>query len=228
MKNLVVFTGAGVSAESGIQTFRDGDGLWEKHRIEDVATPEAWHKNAKLVLDFYNHRRRQVVAASPNAAHIAIAGLETYFSTYVITQNIDDLHERAGSRRIVHLHGEITKARSSVDESLIYDIGGEDILVGQTCELGSQLRPHIVWFGEVVSELEVAAQIMSEADYLLVVGTSLAVYPAAGLIHYVPPHCKKFLVDPKASGRVHGFTIIQKEAGIGVPQLVEQLLEAEK
>jgi len=225
MKKLVVFTGAGVSAESGIQTFRDSDGLWEKHRIEDVATPEAWNKNKKLVLEFYNHRRKQVVHASPNAAHIAIAKLESSFSTHVITQNIDDLHERAGSKNVLHLHGEIRKARSSVDPSLIYNIDGEDILEGQTCELGSQLRPHIVWFGEFVSELDVAADIMAEADYLIVVGTSLAVYPAAGLIHHVSPSCKKYLIDPKAGHDVRGFTIIQKEAGIGMPELMALLLE---
>jgi NAD-dependent deacetylase len=226
MKNLVVFTGAGVSAESGIKTFRDSDGLWEHYRIEDVATPEAFRKNRKLVLDFYNVRRRQVIAARPNAAHLAIAGLEGTFSTQVITQNIDDLHERAGSKNVLHLHGEITKARSTLDPRLVYEIGERDIKEGDLCELGSQLRPHIVWFGELVPNLDLAADIISGADVLVVIGTSLAVYPAAGLIDYTSADCRKFLIDPKASHTVSGFSIIQKEAGTGVPQL-RSLLELE-
>ncbi len=226
MKKLVVFTGAGVSAESGLKTFRDTDGLWEQHRIEDVATPEAWRKNQKLVLDFYNIRRRQVATAQPNAAHIAIAGLQKKFDTTVITQNIDDLHERAGSENVLHLHGEITKARSTLNPYLIYQIGERDILPGDYCELGSQLRPHIVWFGEFVPELDSAAEIISDADILIVIGTSLAVYPAAGLIHEAKPDCRKFLVDVKANSAVYGFTLIQKAAGIGVPEL-QSMLEQE-
>ena len=226
MKKLVVFTGAGVSAESGLKTFRDTDGLWEQHRIEDVATPEAWRKNQKLVLDFYNIRRRQVATAQPNAAHIAIAGLQKKFDTTVITQNIDDLHERSGSKNVLHLHGEITKARSTLNPFLIYHLGEKDIASGDLCELGSQLRPHIVWFGELVPELDCAAEIISEADILIVIGTSLAVYPAAGLIHEAKPDCRKFLVDVKANSTVYGFTLIQKAAGIGVPEL-QSMLEQE-
>ncbi len=223
---IACFTGAGVSAESGLKTFRDKDGLWEQHRIEDVATPEAWNKNQKLVLDFYNLRRRQVAAAQPNPAHSAIAGLQKHFDTVVITQNIDDLHERAGSENVLHLHGEITKARSTLNPYLIYQIGERDILPGDYCELGSQLRPHIVWFGEFVPELDSAAEIISDADILIVIGTSLAVYPAAGLIHEAKPDCRKFLVDVKANSAVYGFTLIQKAAGIGVPEL-QSMLEQE-
>ncbi len=226
MKKLVIFTGAGVSAESGLQTFRDSDGLWEQYRIEDVATPQAFRKNRKLVLDFYNLRRRQIIEASPNAAHLAIAGLENLFSTHVITQNIDDLHERAGSSHVLHLHGEITKARSSLNPTIIYNIGGKDIVDGDVCELGSQLRPHIVWFGELVPEIDRAAQIISEADILIVIGTSLAVYPAAGLIDYARFECRRFFIDPKANSGSSGFTIIQKGACEGMP-LVIRLLEEE-
>lgn len=226
MKKLVVFTGAGVSAESGLKTFRDTDGLWEQHRIEDVATPEAWRKNQKLVLDFYNLRRRQVAAAQPNPAHVAIARLQQYYDTTVITQNIDDLHERAGSENVLHLHGEITKARSTLNSFLLYHIGDKDILSGDVCELGSQLRPHIVWFGELVPQLDRAADIITEADILIVIGTSLAVYPAAGLIDYTKSNCRKFLVDLNMSSRIHGFTHIQKRAGEGVPEL-SSMLEAE-
>ncbi len=223
MKKLVVFTGAGISAESGLKTFRDSDGLWENYRIEEVATPQAWQKNRKLVLDFYNLRRKQVVGALPNAAHYAIASLEKNYSTSVITQNIDDLHERAGSSNILHLHGEITKARSTKNHALIYTIGGKEIQEGDVCELGSQLRPHIVWFGELVPELDRAAEIISEADILIVIGTSLLVYPAASLIHYAPGECKKYLIDPKENPIVRGFTVIQKNAGTGVPELALKL-----
>ncbi len=226
MKKLVVFTGAGVSAESGLKTFRDTDGLWEQHRIEDVATPDAWNNNQKLVLDFYNLRRRQVALAQPNPAHVSIAGLQNYFDTTVITQNIDDLHERAGSENVLHLHGEITKARSTLNSFLLYQIGEKDILPGDLCELGSQLRPHIVWFGELVPELDRAADIIAEADILIVIGTSLAVYPAAGLINYTKQDCRKYLVDLNMRSHISGFTHIQKQAGAGVPEL-SSMLEAE-
>ena len=182
MKNLVVFTGAGVSAESGIQTFRDSDGLWESYDIMDVATPEAWRRQPEVVLEFYNARRSQVIKAQPNLAHKIIAQLEASFNVSVVTQNIDDLHERAGSSSILHLHGEVRKARSSVDYHLLYDIDGEEIKWGDKCAHGSQLRPHVVWFGEAVPEMEHAEEIVRAADILVVVGTSLNVYPAAGLV----------------------------------------------
>lgn len=171
MKRVVVLSGAGISAESGLKTFRDSDGLWENYRIEDVATPQAWKKDRNLVLQFYNERRKQVISAKPNAAHIALAELETKFDVHIVTQNIDDLHERAGSQKILHLHGEILKSRSTVDPHLIYTINGDVINEGDKCELGSQLRPHIVWFGEMVPALEDAAYIVSKADILIVVGT---------------------------------------------------------
>src|SRR5947207_965550 len=175
-KKLVVLTGAGLSAESGLKTFRDSDGLWEQYRIEDVATPMAWQKDPALVLEFYNQRRRDVLAAKPNAAHFALAKLEDHFDVTVITQNIDDLHERGGSKRIIHLHGEILKSRSSVNDELLYECRGE-ILIGEKCELGSQLRPHVVWFHEAVPMMEVASQAASRAEIFLVIGTSLQVYP---------------------------------------------------
>jgi len=228
MKKLVVFSGAGMSAESGLQTFRGGDGLWENYRIEDVATPGAWLKNRNKVLDFYNQRRRQIASVQPNAAHSALVLLENYFDLTVITQNIDDLHERAGSKKVLHLHGEITKARSTLNPDLIVDIGYNDILEGQKCERGSQLRPHIVWFGEQVPELERAAGFISEADILLVIGTSLNVYPAAGLIHYAGIECEKYLIDPEAIINKNDFTIIRKAAGEAIPGLVSQLIAAGK
>ncbi len=195
-ERLVVFSGAGVSAESGLRTFRDSDGLWESYRIEDVATPEAWAKDPQHVLRFYDQRRTQVLQANPNAAHRAIAALEEFFEVDVITQNIDDLHERAGSTRVLHLHGEISLARSSMDPTLIVPVNGPSLRFGQQCPLGSQLRPHIVWFGEEVPMLSTAADIMAQAHRCIVVGTSLQVYPAAGLIHALPPDCPITLIDP--------------------------------
>jgi NAD-dependent deacetylase len=224
VQKIVVLTGAGISAESGLKTFRDSDGLWEQHRIEDVATFDAWMRNRKLVLDFYNERRKQVLAAEPNAAHLALADLEKHFDVHIITQNIDDLHERAGSTKVLHLHGEIRKARSTVDENLIYDIDGWEIKEGDKCERGSQLRPHIVWFGEMVPELENAARIVTSADIFLVIGTSLQVYPASGLIHYAPYEADKYYIDPKAEMLSSDFIIIKKTAGIGVPELMSKLL----
>jgi len=186
MSKVVVLTGAGISAESGIKTFRDAGGLWEGYNIEDVATPEAWARNPQLVLDFYNERRMQLLTVLPNIAHHAIASLDTQFETIVVTQNVDDLHERAGSKHIIHLHGELVKARSSVDEDLIYEIK-KDILLGDLCARGSQLRPHIVWFGEMVPMLEKAIAEILDADYILVIGSSMQVYPAAGLVGYASP-----------------------------------------
>lgn len=195
-KRLVVFTGAGISAESGIKTFRDTGGLWEEFRIEDVATFDAWQKNPELVLEFYNQRRRQVMTAEPNAAHYFIAELQKKFDVEVVTQNIDNLHERAGSKKVLHLHGEIMKSRSTKDPDLVYSLTEATIAVGDLCEKGSQLRPHIVWFGEMVPEMEVANRIAETADLFVVIGTSLNVYPAAGIINFVAPAVPKWLVDP--------------------------------
>lgn len=224
---LVVFTGAGISAESGIQTFRDSGGLWEEYNINDVATPQAWEKNQKLVLDFYNKRRKQVLQAQPNKAHFALVDLEKKYDVQIITQNIDDLHERAGSKNVLHLHGEIIKSRSSIDVSLVYKIKGEEIKFGEKCELGSQLRPHIVWFGEMVPEMETAYSISEKADIFIVVGTSMAVYPAAGLIDYTPATIPKYLIDPsdvKITG-INNLTIIKEKASIGLPLLAFELLK---
>ncbi len=194
---LVVLTGAGISAESGLRTFRDSDGLWEGYNIEDVATPEAWERDPELVQEFYNERRRQVVAAEPNAAHFALAALERNYDVEIVTQNIDDLHERAGSKKVTHLHGIITKSQSDINPNITYPISGTEINMGECCELGSQLRPHVVWFGEAVPMIEVAATICSKADLFILIGTSLAVYPAAGLIDFVPSGTTKYIIDPK-------------------------------
>lgn len=224
MKKVVVLSGAGISAESGLKTFRDSDGLWENYRIEDVATPQAWKKDRRMVLQFYNERRKQVRSAHPNPAHLALSQLQEKFDVHIVTQNIDDLHERAGSKKVLHLHGEILKSRSTVDPHLIYDIEGDLLEEGAKCELGSQLRPHIVWFGEMVPALEDAAYIVSKADILIVVGTSLAVYPAAGLINYASPDAEKYLVNPDStSGGLPGFKFINEKAGIGIPELVKEL-----
>jgi len=223
MKNIVIFTGAGISAESGLKTFRAADGLWEEHRIEDVATPDAWRRDPELVLRFYNERRRSVIAAQPNKAHRALAELETSAHVWIITQNIDDLHERAGSNHVLHLHGEIMQARSSIDEHCLYDTRGNDIQIGDVCELGSQLRPHVVWFGEAVPMMEPAVELVEQADIFLVVGTSLAVYPAASLLQFVKRNAEKYIVTldltepPRAD-----FIWLKEKASIGVPMLVER------
>ncbi|MCY7409941.1 MAG: NAD-dependent deacylase [Chitinophagales bacterium] len=226
-KKIIVITGAGISAESGIKTFRDSDGLWEKYRIEDVATPEAWINNPSMVLDFYNQRRKDVLNAKPNAAHFALVKLEEYFEVTIITQNIDDLHERAGSKKVIHLHGEILKSKSSVDDDQRHDCIGE-ILMGDKCELGSQLRPHVVWFGEAVPMMEVAAKQTGDARIVLVIGTSLQVYPAAGLINYASYSAKKFLIDPiiPEVPRVNNLECIEAKATEGVPILVARLIKA--
>lgn len=195
-KHIVVLSGAGVSAESGIPTFRGADGLWEGYRVDEVATPGAWERDYKLVLDFYNFRRKAVLEADPNQGHRVLAELENDFEVTVITQNIDDLHERGGSSNVLHLHGEIRKVRSTANPRLVYELEGWELKDGDKCELGSQLRPHIVWFGEAVPMMEPAIDICTSADALIVVGTSLQVYPAAGLIHAVDPGVPKFLVDP--------------------------------
>jgi len=220
--NVVVLSGAGISAESGISTFRDSDGLWEKYRIEDVATPEAWYRDPALVLDFYDQRREQVRAAASNAAHMALARLQDVAMVQIVTQNIDDLHERAGSRHVLHLHGEIVLARSTVPPYETYPAGG-NIALGDLCPRGAQLRPHVVWFGEEVPMLERAARIVQKADVLLVVGTSLQVYPAAGLVQYAPKGCKIIVIDPNAP-HISGMDVvtIKEKAGVALPRLVEE------
>nr|NQU92453.1 NAD-dependent deacylase [Bacteroidota bacterium] len=226
MKKIVVFTGAGISAESGVQTFRDSNGLWRTHRFEEVASPNAWDSDPDLVLEFYNIRRKQLLEVEPNPAHLALVKLEEKYEVQIITQNVDDLHERAGSTNILHLHGEIRKARSTRNQSLIYDIDGWELKRGDKCELGSQLRPHVVWFGESVDQIGPAAEIVGTADIFLVIGTSLVVYPAAGLINYAPDNSAKYLVDPKASrlSGIPNLNIIMEKAGKGVPELVGQLM----
>ena len=223
-KHIVVLTGAGMSAESGIATFRGADGLWEGHRIEDVASPEGWAKDNEMVLDFYNIRRRQIGEVKPNEGHFGLKALEKEFDVQIITQNIDDLHERAGSSNILHLHGEITKARSSVDPSLIYDIGYKDINLGEKCAQDSQLRPHIVWFGEAVPLLEQAAFATQNADIVIIIGTSMQVYPAASLINYVQPDTTVYYVDPNpAISNNDDVTIIAKSATKGLRDLIATL-----
>lgn len=223
-KKLVVLTGAGISAESGLRTFRDCDGLWEGYNIEDVATPRAWKRNPKLVLEFYNVRRRDVAKAQPNAGHIGLAELEKYFDVYIITQNIDDLHERAGSTNVLHVHGEIFKMRSEKKMSPVYEIK-DDILLGAVAEDGGQLRPHIVWFEEPVPMIEIAADIASMAEIFVVVGTSLVVYPAAGLVNYAPRGIPKFIVDKKIpyTSSLYNLTTIELPATEGVKELQEKL-----
>lgn len=224
-KKIVIFTGAGISAESGLKTFRGEGGLWEGVPVQEVATPEAWRRDFKRVLRFYDERRRAVAAAVPNAAHLALVALESHFDTHIITQNIDDLHERAGSLRVLHLHGEITKARSSVDPSCIYPLSSPEIAVGATFELGSQLRPHIVWFGEAVPEMERAIQITQRADIFIVIGSSLEVYPAASLLDYVRAGRPIYLVDPQpAQMHRNNITPIELPASEGVPMLVTSLI----
>ncbi len=227
-KRLIVFTGAGISAESGIKTFRDSGGLWEEHKIEDVATPEAWVKNRELVLEFYNQRRKQVIAAKPNAAHDFIAELQNKFEVQVITQNVDDLHERAGSKNVMHLHGEIMKARSTADPALVYPLKKPDIIIGDLCVMGSQLRPHIVWFGEDVPYMEQANLIAEKADLFVVVGTSLNVYPAAGIINFVNVTTPKWLVDPGDFNLdyIKQLKHIKQTAVNGVKSLKEELFKS--
>jgi NAD-dependent deacetylase len=226
MKRIVVLSGAGISAESGIPTFRDGNGLWNQYRFEELATPHAFARNPGLVLDFYNWRRKIVVDAQPNEGHRALVKLERKYEVQIITQNVDDLHERAGSKNVVHLHGEIRKARSTADPNLIVDLDSWELNLGDVCEKGSQLRPHIVWFGEAVTMIVPAMKMAETADLLIVVGTSLVVYPAASLVLYVRPDKPKFYVDPKAYpvGGIQNLTVIQKNAGDGLSELVGKLL----
>ena len=218
-----------MSSESGIKTFRDSGGLWEEHDVNEVATPMAWWKNRDLVLRFYNERRKQLAACEPNKGHFGLAKLESYFDVHIITQNIDDLHERAGSTKVMHLHGELTKARSTADSSLVYDIGYKNINSGDKCEKGSQLRPHIVWFHEEVPMLSEAVSLTSNADIFVVVGSSLNVYPAAGLINYAPLEASLWLIDPKdvAVPVNRKVEVIKMKASKGVAVLTERLLRKE-
>lgn len=225
MKNIVVLTGAGISAESGLKTFRDSNGLWEGHDVMEVATPEGFERNPELVLEFYNQRRRQLLTVEPNSAHIALADLESHFNVNIVTQNVDDLHERAGSSNVLHLHGELLKARSVNSENEILDCKN-DILLGDTCVNGYQLRPHIVWFGEAVPLLDKAIEITKNADYLIIIGTSMQVYPAASLIDFVKPSTPIFFIDPKpALANKNNVTVIADNAVNGVPTLVASLID---
>lgn len=223
-EHIVVLTGAGISAESGLSTFRDNGGLWEQHSVYDVATPEAFERNRDLVLRFYNERRRQLQTVQPNPAHRLLAELESRFQVTVVTQNVDDLHERGGSSNVLHLHGELTKARSSAYPDLIYDIGYNDINPGDTCDRGAQLRPHIVWFGEEVPMLDAAAEVVRTADQLLIVGTSLQVYPAAGLIYEVDIDVPITVIDPGEPASVSRARVIRKGASEGVREWVSRYL----
>lgn len=225
MKKIIVFTGAGISAESGLNTFRDNGGLWDNYDIKEVATPQAWKNNPSLVLEFYNYRRKQVIDAQPNKAHFTIAELEKHFDVNVITQNIDNLHERAGSSNVLHLHGEILKARSTIDDS-IYDIKGWNLNIGDLCKKNSQLRPDVVWFGEPVPKMLDAMKLCENADILIIVGTSLSVYPAANILDFVPESCQKYLIDPcnTSVSTLKNLTIIKEKASIGVPILANKLL----
>lgn len=224
-KKIVVFSGAGMSAESGIKTFRDTGGLWEQYKIEDVATFDAWKKNQKLVLDFYNQRRKQIIEAKPNTAHKLVAQLQQEFDVQVITQNIDDLHERAGSSKVLHLHGEIMKGRSTKKSNLVYSLKSWEIKEGDVCELGSQIRPHIVWFGEAVPEMDNAIHLTEQADIFVTIGTSLNVYPAANLIHAVKPSIPKYLIDPGVFNLdyIKNLTVIKATAIEGMKSLIEHL-----
>lgn len=225
MKKLVVLSGSGISAESGLKTFRDTGGLWENYDVMEVASIEGWEKNKELVLRFYNDRRKQLKNAKPNAAHYGFVELEENFDVQIITQNVDNLHEQAGSKNVLHLHGELTKVRSLGDESLIYDIGFKEINLGDKCEKGFQLRPHIVWFGEPVPAIEDAAVICNEADILVIIGTSMNVYPAAGLINYVPRNAKIFVIDPNQPymNLTGNIEFIQKKASVGIELLKNKL-----
>lgn len=223
MKHIVVLTGAGMSAESGIKTFRDEDGLWEGHDVMQVASPEGFKRNPELVLDFYNQRRRQLKTVKPNQAHKDLAALEQDFKVTIVTQNIDDLHERAGSTKVIHLHGELFKVRSPRNEKDI-KVWTEDLNLGDTCENGFQLRPHIVWFGEEVPMIEAAIDICATADILLIIGTSMQVYPAAGLMHYVPSDVPIYIIDPKPAMSTNGkVTVIAKSATEGMKDLFQIL-----
>lgn len=227
MARIAVLTGAGISAESGIKTFRDAGGLWEGYKIEDVATPEAWRRQPSVVLDFYNERRKQLLNVLPNVAHLSLKLLEKHHEVIIITQNVDDLHERAGSSHIIHLHGELLKVRSTADELLVYE-WKKDLVLGDVCSRGSQLRPHIVWFGEMVPLLETAVEEVLKADVVIIIGSSMQVYPAAGLVGYAPPDAAVYYIDPRPQINFEmrmrpGLEIIEKSAVEGVPELIKRL-----
>lgn len=227
LQHIVVLTGAGISADSGLKTFRDSGGLWEGHSIDDVATIDGWVRDKKKVLEFYNKRREQASLAKPNAAHTAITDLQEKYLVSVITQNVDDLHEQAGTTNVVHLHGMLREARSENDPDLIIDIGSNPIRMGDLASDGTQLRPNVVWFGEPVPMIEVAAEIAMKADIFIVIGTSLAVYPAAGLIHYTKAHIPKYIIDPSIPDQTVGeeWTHIREGAATGMPKLAKKLIE---
>ena len=228
MKKIVVLSGAGISAESGISTFRDSNGLWENHRIEDVATPEGWEANPELVLEFYNQRRKQLFKVEPNEGHKALVKLEDFYDVQIVTQNVDDLHERAGSSNVLHLHGELKKVRSTIDYNLVYDLNHWELKSGDKCEKGSQLRPHIVWFGEAVPSIVLAEEHVRKADVLIIVGTSLNVYPAAGLVDVIKKGTKVYIVDPAdvPTNGVENITVITAGAGEGLAELVNELISS--
>ena len=224
MKTIVILTGAGISAESGLKTFRASDGLWEDHSVYDVATFDAWTRDPELVLRFYNERRKQIRSAEPNSAHLALAALEQQYHVHIVTQNIDDLHERAGSSHVLHLHGEINQARSTLDSDLVYELEDWEMKMGDVCEKGSQLRPNIVWFGEAVPMMGAAINIAEQADIFMVIGTSLQVYPAASLSDYTRSDIPKYYIDPNGN-KSAGFEIIKEKASMGVPSLVKSLMK---
>jgi len=223
LQNIVVFTGAGISAESGLGTFRDSGGLWEQFKVEDVATPQAFERNPELVLDFYSLRRKQLLESDPNAAHISLNKLSEKYNLQIITQNIDDLHERSGNKKVLHLHGKLTEAKSSIDDK-IYPINGAELGMGDLCEKGGQLRPNVVWFGEAVPKMIDAISITKKADVFIVIGTSLNVYPAASLLNYTNNANRIILIDPKAEEE-RSIEVIKEKATIAVPKLVEELLQ---
>jgi NAD-dependent deacetylase len=227
-KKLVVLTGAGISAESGIATFRDANGLWEGHDVMEVASPQGWRKNPALVLDFYNQRRKNAHEAQPNPGHLTLAQLEEYFEVIIITQNVDNLHEKAGSTHVIHLHGSLFQSRSTLDENLVYDMEGWEIKLGDKCERGSQLRPNIVWFGEMVPMMEKAVEFAQQADIFMVVGTSLVVYPAASLIHYVPKQAPIYVIDPHLPDLAPrpNLHLIPEKAGVALPKIAKELTES--
>lgn len=225
MEKIVVLTGAGISAESGIKTFRDSNGLWEGHDVMEVASPQGWYKNKELVLDFYNQRRKQLLQVKPNKAHDLLAQLEKRYDIEIITQNVDDLHERAGSTNVLHLHGELFKVRSISNENLVYT-WTKDLKIGDYCKNGSQLRPHIVWFGEAVPMLDKAIEITKKANILVIIGTSMQVYPAASLIHYIPINTPIYFIDPKpniSNNSYDNLTVFSEKASVGVEKLVSIL-----
>ncbi len=226
---MVVLTGAGMSAESGLRTFREMGGLWEEYDVYEVASPLAWERDRALVLRFYNERRKQLLEVEPNTGHVLLAGLQEKYDVRIITQNVDDLHERAGSKHVLHLHGELRKARSTVDPELVYRIDGWELKEGDCCEKGAQLRPHVVWFGEAVPAIEEAAELAGTADLLVIIGTSLNVYPAAGLIHYVPHGTPVYVIDPAEVPLPdqQGITVIRDGAGNGMKELI-RLLDHER